>query len=98
MKRRLVVRPEARNDAREAALWYDRQEPGLGDRFIHELGHLLSRISEHPSHFPEIDQDVRRSLLHRFPYAVYFTVGEEVVTVISILHQRRRPDLWKRKR
>ncbi len=95
MSRRLVVRPEAQLDAEEAAFWYDHQQPGLGNRFTDELGQLLLRISQQPLHFPEIDRETRRGLLNRFPYSVYFAIGEETVTVVAVLHQRRRPGVWK---
>ena len=95
MRRALVVPPEAELDVEQAAFWYDDQQPGLGDRFTAKLNQLLPRIAEHPFQFPEIDRDVRRGLLQRFPYAVYFTVSEEAVTVIAVLHQQRHPDTWR---
>jgi hypothetical protein len=32
------------------------------------------RIEQNPLHFPEIGSGVRRALLQRFPYAMYFVV------------------------
>jgi plasmid stabilization system protein ParE len=34
---------------------------------------------------------LRRILLRRFPYAVYFAVEGEVVTVVTVLHVSRHP-------
>lgn len=93
--RRLVVRPEGQLDAEEAALWYDSQQLGLGDRFLEELDELLARIAENPRQFPEIGLGARRGLLHRFPYAVYFLVEEDSSVIIAILHQSRNPNAWK---
>lgn len=95
MTRRLVVRPEAQLDVEEAAFWYDSQQVGLGDRFLEELDELLARVAENPRQFPEIDLGVRRGLLHRFPYAVYFLAEEDLSIVITVLHQNRNPDAWK---
>jgi len=95
MRRALVVRPEAELDVEEAAFWYDDRQSGLGDRFTAKLNQLLPRIAEYPFQFPEIGRDVRRGLLERFPYAVYFTVSEDTVTVIAVFHQQRHPDRWK---
>lgn len=86
MRRPVVVRAEAQRDIEEAAFWYERQRPGLGDRFSHELDQLMERISENPLQFPEIGQGVRRGLLHRFPYAVYFRPSEAMSAVIAVLH------------
>jgi plasmid stabilization system protein ParE len=41
--------------------------------------------------FPEISAAVRRALLHRFPYAIYFRVTEESVVILAVLHLRRDP-------
>jgi len=97
MSRRLLLRPEARLDVEDAAFWYEDQRQGLGDRFTNELNTFLDRIAETPHQFPEVGDSVRRGLLHQFPYAVYFMLEEEKVVVLAILHQRRKPDLWKRR-
>jgi len=95
MKRRLFVRPEAQLDIDEAAFWYDDQKLGLGDRFEEELSHLFARITEHPLHFPELELGVRRALPNVFPYGVYFTVEDDSITVVTVLHQSRDPRAWK---
>ncbi len=95
MKRRLVVRPEAQLDIDEAAFWYDDQQLGLADRFEGELSRLVERITNHPLHFPVLELGVRRGLLNVFPYAVYFTVGQDEVTILTVLHQSRDPRAWK---
>jgi plasmid stabilization system protein ParE len=95
MKRRLIVRPEAQLDIDEAGFWYDDQQLGLGDRFSDELSKLLGRITDHPLHFPVLDLGVRRGLLNVFPYAVYFTMRDQDLTVVAVLHQRRNPEAWR---
>jgi plasmid stabilization system protein ParE len=96
MSRPLVVRRGARLDARRAASWYDDQRPGLGSDFLVELGEFLKRIAEGPAQFPLMTGSVRRALLRRFPYSVYFSVGpQDEIVIVAILHQRRHPDIWK---
>lgn len=96
VKRRLVIiRPEAEADTEDAALWYEAQRVGLGLDFDEDLDHLLQRIRENALQFPEIEPEVRRGLLNRFPYAVYFVVENEMVAIVAVLHQRRRPGAWR---
>jgi len=97
MSLRLLLRPEARVDIREALLWYEDQGPGLSDRLTAELDGLFDRITRSPLQFPEVGQGVRRGLLQRFPYAVYFLFDEDSSFVLAVLHQRRHPDIWKRR-
>ncbi len=48
-----------------------------------------------PLQFPNVGENIRRALLRRFPYAIYFVVRDESrVAVIAILHQRRNPRVW----
>jgi len=90
-----VLRREAQLDLEEAALWYDDQQTGLGERFSAELKRVLQRISESPFQFPHIDRGIRRGLLQRYPYAVYFTVSQETVIVLAVLHQSRDASRWR---
>jgi toxin ParE1/3/4 len=93
--RRLVLRPEARLDIREAALWYDEQSPGLGDRFTEDLDVLFERILVAPLQFPEIEPPVRCALPKRFPYKVYFRLGPTTARILAVMHQSRHPDTWR---
>jgi toxin ParE1/3/4 len=97
MSFRLLLRPEARTDIREALLWYEDQGSGLGDRLDAELAGLFERIIRSPLQFPEVEQDVRRGLLRKFPYAIYFLLEGDAVFVLAVLHQQRHPDIWKRR-
>lgn len=95
MTAELLVRPVAEADVREAALWYEGKRGGLGAEFILELDALYERILQNPRQFPEIGEAVRRALLRRFPYAAYFLAGDEAIVVIAVLHQHRRPEIWR---
>ena len=64
-------------------------------QFDVELDSLMTRIGATPFQFPQIHPSVRRALLKRFPYSVYFLVGDEQVEVIAVLHQHRHPNTWR---
>jgi plasmid stabilization system protein ParE len=72
MTRRWIVRPVAQADIDDAVTWYEQQQSGLGSRFLDALDHVFKRVRDTPLQFPAISVDVRRALLHTFPYAVYF--------------------------
>lgn len=95
---RLIIRPTAEADIEEASDWYEGEERGLGGGFLDELGNTLARVREMPLQFPSIGKGVRRALLGRFPYAIYFILREDRrAIVIAVLHQRRSPAMWKRR-
>ena len=95
MARRFIVRPLAEADLENAAQWYDDERPELADRFLNDVDRTFARIRERPLQFPAVAGDVRRALLHTFPYAVYFRASDETVVVLAALHLRRNPKVWR---
>ncbi len=93
---RLSIRKEAEHDIASATIWYDRQQLGVGSQLLTELEQIFERISENPLLFPEIQSGIRRALTGLFPYAVYYRVSENGITVYAVLHQRRSPAAWQR--
>src|SRR5215217_2198625 len=92
-----VVRKRAARESNEAFLWYEDQQPELGERFRSDLEQVLDRIAEAPARFPVVERSVRIARLNVFPYTVYFDFKENRVAILSVLHQRRHPDTWKRR-
>ena len=88
-------RSEAASDVVLAREWYDGQRPGLGDDFVRSFERVIGLVSEHPEAFPEIAVGLRRALLGRFPYAVYYRLDDDLVDVIACLHTRRSPSRWR---
>ena len=88
-------RSEAASDVVLAREWYDAQRPGLGEDFVQSLEQIMDLISDLPEAFPEIAVGLRRALLGRFPYAVYYRLDGDLVDVIACLHTRRSPSRWR---
>lgn len=95
MTRRFIVRPLAEADLDDAARWYEEEHPGLSRRFLSDVDHTFAHIRERPFQFPAAGNDVRRALLHTFPYAVYFQAVDEAIVVVAVLHLRRNPKIWR---
>ncbi len=72
MSRGFIVRPLAEADLEDAARWYEDERAGLAERFFRDVDRTFARIRERPFQFPTVAGEVRRALLHTFPYAVYF--------------------------
>jgi plasmid stabilization system protein ParE len=95
MPRRFIVRPLAEADLEDAARWYEDERAGLAGRFFSDVDRTFARIRERPLQFPAVSGDVRRALLHTFPYAVYFRVSDQAAIVLAALHLRRNPKIWR---
>jgi plasmid stabilization system protein ParE len=77
MRYRLRFRSLARGDVLRARKWYEREASHMVQAFLDELRSLVTSIGENPLMYPKVFDEVRRALMTRFSYAVYFTVDHE---------------------
>jgi len=82
-----VITPDAAAQLLVAATWYEEREPDstLGLELIAEFDEVLEFICEKPEMFPVYDGTVRRALLHRFPYAIYYEQEADCIVVLTFL-------------
>lgn len=87
----ILFESEAIADLLHAYDWYEDRRAGLGTRFRTALDEAIARVAENPGRFPTIYRDLRRILLYRFPYAVYYRVYPSHVAVVAVFHGKRSP-------
>lgn len=88
--------PEARQDAIDSRRWYEQRLKGLGALFSQALADAMDRIQAHPFQYPQVMGPVRRVILPRFPYAVYFRVEPNEIIVLAV-HGRQDPSRWQQR-
>ena len=89
------LRPEAEQDLAESARWYEDQRPGLGQEFLDEALATFAAIAEKPLASAAVYGSLRRALLHRFPFGVFYLVDGDGAVVIGVIHGSRHPRRWK---
>ncbi|MBF0503257.1 MAG: type II toxin-antitoxin system RelE/ParE family toxin [Candidatus Riflebacteria bacterium] len=95
---RLVSDPQADLDVEATFQWYENEAPGLGNEFLVELRTVYDQIVDGPLQFQQLRSGIRRALLHRFPYGVFFSLEHDLIVVIGVLHASRDPAEWQRRR
>ena len=95
MTYQLIVRPEAEEDIKEAYQWYEEQGVRLGDDFLLCIEEGLSKIQRDPKMYPIVYRNIRRILIRRFPFGIFYVVSSEKLVVLAVLHGRRDPKRWK---
>jgi len=93
-RRRLVVQPRAREEIAEAHRWYETQRPGLGAEFMSALDAILKRVHREPALHPQVHGHIRRALLRRFPYGVFYAESDDAVLIVAVVHVRQDPAGW----
>jgi plasmid stabilization system protein ParE len=96
--RRVDFTLEAEQEAHEAFRWYWEREPATGERFEELFVQAIVDIAEAPLQDPAIEPGVRRRLLLPFPYAILYQVEPASVLVLTVMHTRRQPGYWRRRR
>ena len=91
-----VILPIAKQDIKEAAIWYNEQQPGLGKRFTTHVRKKMNHIRQNPNAIAVRYDDVKTALVDIFPYLIHFTVNDEkqVITVLAVLHTARDTKIW----
>jgi toxin ParE1/3/4 len=97
MSRLVVFTAAALAETTDALEWYGFRSQKLRERFEEELDDAVARVAENPLQFRMIYKGVRRTLLHRFPYRLFFRVLPDRVQVIACLHTSRSPRRWQRR-
>lgn len=92
MKIRFLVLAQRELD--DAVVWYNEQAAGLGQQFLDELDRAVRRTVAFPMSCPEIEPEVRRCLLARFPYGLIYGIDRETIVVVAVAPLHREPRYW----
>lgn len=94
---KLLLRPAAVADLRATRDYYEQERPGLHEAFAEELDRLYARLEAFPRSASVVVgyEPVRRALLRRFPYAVFYRLtAPDRIDVLRIIHTTRSSASW----
>jgi hypothetical protein len=89
--------PEADEEFVAAVAHYEECESGLGIDFLRQVYATIQNAVDYPLMWPEIEDEVRRCLVHRFPFGVLYSVEPHGIFVLAVMHLHRDPDYWKQR-
>jgi toxin ParE1/3/4 len=80
----VVLRRKARAEFDAAFDWYKRRNAGLGSEFVESVQAVFDRISATPEMYATVYREVRKALVRRFPYSVYYRLRPDRVVVLAV--------------
>jgi plasmid stabilization system protein ParE len=93
----ISIQPSALSDLKSGFHFYESQDRGLGDYFLDtlysDIDSLQLYAGIHSIHFGHF----HRLLSKRFPYGIYYQIGEHAVLIKAVLDLRRDPNWVARK-
>ena len=92
MQRQIIFDAAARMELEDAVIWYNAQQPGLGERFESEVYATFQRILANPERFRAVSRKTRQARVEVFKkYSVYFRLEPDFIGIVSIFHGSRNP-------
>ena len=95
----LEIIPQAQNDIAEAATHYRNERAELANEFLTEIERSVAEIVANPTTFEQVRPGLRRYLVNRFPYGIYYRMPvDQAVRIILVRHHSRRPSFGMRRK
>ena len=89
---RVHITQDALEDLNEGCRFYEAQEAGLGEYFSDSLKSDIEGLKVTGGIHRLAYKDYRRALGRVFPYAIYYTIEGEIVTIWAVIDCRRNPE------
>lgn len=93
---RLQILDLAKNDLIEGFHFYEAKEKGVGDYFLANLYSDIESLKIFAGIHRKAYREFHRALSKRFPFAIYYTIEEDIIQIRSIVDCRRQPS-WIRR-
>ena len=89
--RPVAFSPSVAIDLDAAVAWYDRRQPGLGDRFLLEFRVSVGRIAQAGSTVRKVHGEFRHLKFEGFPYLIFFREDGDGFYVALVIGAARDP-------
>ena len=70
----------------------------IATRFLTQVDHAVALLTQYPELGTPVSKTLRRLSLKQFPYALIYQLSPELLTVLAVAHQHRRPGYWAKRR
>ena len=99
MKAKKIISTYAKTDLSDTSKWYERQQKGLGKRFLTEMKEAFDIISKSPTGFQIHYDDYRIYFTKIFPYGIHYRDLPEKneIHIKAVFHTARNPQIWEQR-
>ena len=61
------------------------------------VAEMIEKISRSPHLYPVVYKNIRRALVRRFPYGIFYLQHENGIVVLAVFHEKRHPEEWQKR-
>ena len=91
LKYELIIRNEAESEIINAVLYYEKQQIGLGKKFLAHLQLYFDRIQTYPEHYYIKRNPYREVFIKKFPYLIIYELINHKIIVYSVFNTHQNP-------
>jgi plasmid stabilization system protein ParE len=88
---RINYKPLARAESADAYEWYAQPNIKMGMAFREDVRRTEAFLKTNPTIYAKVEGDMRKAVLKRFPYSLFYIIDDDRVIVLSVSHQNREP-------
>lgn len=89
---KIEYHPALGSELEDVRDYYEEKSTGLGRDFVDEFERQVLTIAAMPERWMVVERDIRRALMKRFPYVIYFRIlDNEAIRITVVKHEKRHP-------
>jgi len=93
-----IFHPEALEEYISAISYYSDINSRLAEAFVKAIEIGIEDIIMFPEAWSIVEEDVRRHLISRLPFGIYYCVENNCISIYAVMHMSRHPEYWKKRR
>ena len=87
----IIIKSYVAEDVAEAVLQYEEKRVGLGLEFFNTLEAAYNLIKRNPEIAPVKFKMIRRFVLRRFPYNIFYIIEDKLIVILGVFHAKKDP-------
>lgn len=90
----VLILKRAQDDLRDARKYYNKQQKGLGIRFLKEAKAKIKTLQDNPLGYQLRYQTVRMAHLSVFPFSIHFELLNDTIIILAVTHSNMDTNKW----
>jgi len=90
-----VFHPLALQEYSQSVEYYAQQKIELAQDLINQVENSIFRLIQSPYSYAIVDKNIRRCLVRKFPYAILYTIEDNCIVILAVMHCHRNPQSWQ---
>jgi plasmid stabilization system protein ParE len=97
MSPKVIILPFAELDIKESVNFYKDKSQKTALEFIESFNIAFNLIIDNPKTFPIVKTNIRKFIMKKFPFCIYFIDNIDKIYILAVFHTKRNPYIWEKR-